>query len=100
MKDAERYQSAKKHVRELKEFWIHLAVFVVVNAGLTTLNLVQTPDKLWFYWVLLGWGAGILLHASQAFGGDIAKNWEERKIQEIVKGDEEKEAARSKPSST
>ena len=43
--------------------YTHLVIFVVVNAGLTTLNLVRRPDKLWFYWPLLGWGAGVALHA-------------------------------------
>lgn len=48
------------------ERWVrlytHLAIFVLVNAGLTTLNLVRRPDNLWFYWPLGGWGLGLLLH--------------------------------------
>jgi hypothetical protein len=47
---------------------MHLAIFLVVNAGLITLNLVRTPDRYWFQWVLLGWGAGLLLNAYQVFG--------------------------------
>ena len=90
MTDIDRYRMASKHVRKLKDFWIHLAAFLVVNAGLLTLNLVKQPDKLWFQWVLLGWGAGLLLHAFLSFGGGIGKNWEERKINQIVKRDEEK----------
>lgn len=96
MTETERYQVAQKHVQKLKDFWIHLAVFVAVNAGLTTLNLVRTPERLWFQWVLLGWGAGILLHCFQVFGGGVAKNWEEKKIQAIVKRDEAIDAVRSK----
>lgn len=42
---------------------IHLAIFVIVNAGLTTLNFLRHPEKLWFYWPLCGWGPGLLLHA-------------------------------------
>ena len=98
MTKAERYQDAKKHVQKQKEFWVHLAVFVMVNAGLITLNLMKTPDKLWFHWVLMGWGAGLLLNGFQVFGNGIAKNWEARKIQELVKQDEEEEASRSKAS--
>jgi len=90
MTDTDRHQMARKHVRKLKDFWIHLVAFLVVNAGLMTLNLVKQPDKLWFQWVLLGWGAGVLLHAFLAFGSGIGKNWEERKIKQIVKRDEEK----------
>jgi len=29
---------------------------------LIAVNLIFTPDKLWFYWPLLGWGIGILAH--------------------------------------
>lgn len=52
----------KTYQERIKGLWIHLAVFLIVNAGLTTLNLLRNPDKLWFYWPLLGWGPGILLH--------------------------------------
>lgn len=96
MTEAERYQLVRKQVQELKDFWIHLAMFVVVNAGIITLNLMMQPDKLWFYWVLAGWGAGLLLHAFHVFGSGVAKNWEEKKIQELMKQDEAKEAARPK----
>lgn len=86
-----RYEAARRQVRNLKGFWIHLTAFVVANAAMAALNLSRTPDRLWFYWVTFGWGAGILLHALLVFGSGIAKNWEERKIQEILKRDEESE---------
>ena len=91
MTETENYQMARQHVRKLRDFWIHLAVFLAVNAGLSTLNLVKAPDKLWFHWVLMGWGAGLLLHGFLVFGGGVAKNWEARKIEEIVKRGEKKE---------
>lgn len=63
-----RGQRASRPAPTPKKFWIHLAIFVVVNAGLVTLNLVRSPDKYWFHWVLLGWGAGVLLNAYRVFG--------------------------------
>lgn len=52
--------------RTPEERWIgfrtHLIVYVLVNTGLTALNLLRNPDNLWFYWPLFGWGAGIGLH--------------------------------------
>lgn len=42
---------------------IHAAIFVVVNAGLITMNLMRRPEQLWFYWPLGGWGLGLALHA-------------------------------------
>ena len=98
MTDTERYQIAQHQVRLQKDFRVHLALFVVINAILVTLNLVQTPNKLWVHWVLIGWGAGLVLNAFKAFGHGYARNWEETKINELVKHDEEKEAARTKSS--
>lgn len=57
----------KTHKERKKGLWIHMAVFLIVNAGLTTLNLLRNPEKLWFYWPLLGWGLGILLHSAIFF---------------------------------
>ena len=42
--------------------WIHLAVYIAVTVGLGILNFSRNPDKLWFLWVVGGWGIGIVLH--------------------------------------
>ena len=42
---------------------IHAAIYVGVNAGLTTMNLMRRPEQLWFFWPLGGWGLGLALHA-------------------------------------
>ena len=64
----ERKQRRVRPVPTPRKFWIHLALFVVVNAGLIALNLIRSPDKYWFQWALLGWGAGLLLNAYRVFG--------------------------------
>ena len=43
-------------------FFFHFSAYVLVNLILIAVNLIFTPDKLWFYWPLLGWGIGILAH--------------------------------------
>ncbi len=48
-------------------FWIHLAAYVAVVAGLAVLNLNRNPDKLWVLWVAGGWGIGIAAHAAAFF---------------------------------
>ena len=48
-------------------FYIHLAVYVLVNALLVTLDVSISPEHLWFQWPLLGWGLGLGLHAFLAF---------------------------------
>lgn len=54
----------KSYKERLKGLRIHWVVFLSVNAGLTALNLLRNPEKLWFYWPLLGWGMGIVLHSA------------------------------------
>ncbi len=41
-------------------FFFHLSAYVLVNAILIAVNLLFTPQRLWFIWPLLGWGIGIL----------------------------------------
>ena len=63
-----RYESAKKRVEALRGFYVHLTVYVLVNLLLCAINLLTSPDSLWFYWPLLGWGIAVALHALRVFG--------------------------------
>ncbi|MEI6156813.1 MAG: 2TM domain-containing protein [Atribacterota bacterium] len=92
MDENERYQRAKEQVKGFKDFYSHLLIFVIVNIGLFLINITTSPDVYWFYWPLIGWGIGITCHAMSVFGigGILGKNWEERKIQEIMKKEEKK----------
>ena len=49
-------------------FMWHLAVFILVNAGLVAINLNYNPDYYWFVWPLCGWGVGLILHAFATYG--------------------------------
>ena len=80
----EHRQRRPRPVPTPKKFWKHLAIFLVVNAGLITLNLVRSPDKYWFHWVLLGWGAGLLLNAYRVFGCGWMKSGETSPVSENV----------------
>jgi len=62
MDDTGRYNAAKLQVQRLRGFYIHLSIYLLVNALLLAIDLATTPDHLWFYWPLLGWGIGILAH--------------------------------------
>ena len=86
MDDQVRYEQAKKRVRQIEGFYVHLAVYVLVNAFLLVINLVASPNSLWFYWPLLGWGIGIVAHAASVFGSGRVwgRDWEERKIKELM----------------
>lgn len=96
MNEEERYQRARKQVEEIKSFYSHLAVYAIINTALFILNLLTSPGSLWFYWPLLGWGIGLASHAFSVFGSKIilGKNWEERKIREIMEQETRKESHR------
>jgi hypothetical protein len=49
-------------------FTVDLFAYVAVIVLLFIINFTITPKVWWFYWVALGWGAGVLFHAWCAFG--------------------------------
>ena len=69
-----KYQKAKEKVAALKGFYVHISVYVIVNLGLFLINMIVSPDGLWFLWPLSVFGFG------PGFGAD----WEERKIRELM----------------
>ena len=48
-------------------FRAHLMAYAIVNAGLFLINMVTTPEHLWFYWPMIGWGLGLAAHAAAVF---------------------------------
>lgn len=84
--EKEMYERARKRVEEIRSFYSHLFVYLAVNAGLFLLNIITSPKHLWFYWPLIGWGIGLAIHGLSVFGTDrlLGKDWEEKKIREII----------------
>ena len=84
----EKYEEARKHVKELKGFYQSLITYITINIILIIINLVTSPDSLWFYWVTIFWGIGIVLHAANVFifkGKFLGREWEKKKIKELMK---------------
>ena len=87
--DEEKYKRAKARVEELRKFYAHLISYIVVNTMLVVINLVTSQNYLWFYWVTAFWGIGLICHAIRVFG-KFGKEWEEKKIEEIMEKEERK----------
>ncbi len=85
----ERYFAAQKRVKSIKGFYVHLTVYVFVNIFLSFQIYWNSENEFWrwenFSPALL-WGIGILAHGTSVFGTNLlfGKNWEERKIKEIM----------------
>ena len=80
------YEQALRQARDLRAFYNHLLVFVVVNLFLFIVDYLGGPDEWWFYWPLLGWGVGLAVHGLHTFVGARAfgSDWEERKARELM----------------
>lgn len=83
-----RYKAAKKRVKEIKGFYTHAAVYVLVNLFLLALNVQQGESvaNLDNYWTAILWGVGLLAHGLSVFLPQIifGRDWEERKTRELM----------------
>src|SRR5436309_2502624 len=68
MIEQERYLRARARVQQLRNFYVHAAVYVFVNLLLLLINLLTDASSLWFYWPLLGWGIAVAVHAFLVYG--------------------------------
>jgi Na+/melibiose symporter-like transporter len=81
----EKYEAAKKRVESIKGFYVHLGIYLAVNLMLMILNLVGDGEDIWFHWTALFWGFGLAIHGMGVFFFDrFTKDWEERKIRELL----------------
>jgi hypothetical protein len=85
MENSISYNEAKRHVERKIGFFIHLAVYIVVNSGLMLFNLLQRSDVLWAIFPLLGWGTGLLFHGVAVFLSAPGRKWKQRMIEKELK---------------
>lgn len=87
-----RYDLAYKRVKRIKGFYVHLIVYIIVNAFIviSSHNRRGIGDEVFWRWetfsTALFWGIGLTGHGLSVFGRYIffGKNWEEKKIQELI----------------
>lgn len=82
-------ESAKKHVKRIKGFYIHAIVYICVNLMIIVSNSLVAKNGFADadgYMTALFWGFGLLAHGLAVFAPDfiMGRNWEERKIQEYL----------------
>lgn len=82
----DRYYIAKKKVEKIKGFYGNLVSYILVNIILLIINLVTSPEYLWFFWPMLGWGIGVIVHGMAVFEWlpFFGKDWEDKKIKEFM----------------
>jgi hypothetical protein len=93
---SENYTRAKKRVDEIKKFYKHFAVYLVINfifIGRRIYTDIRFGDSFFeaftdidnygfFFW----WGVFLIVHAIKVFGFPslFNKDWEERKVKEFM----------------
>ena len=95
-KEKELYEMAQKRIKEIKGFYVHLLVYVLVNIFIFVLNsniLTNKTIHIEFGHLSLPffWGIGLFAHWASVFGPNLflGKKWEEKKIRELM--DKEKQ---------
>ncbi|PIE48413.1 MAG: histidine kinase [Flavobacteriales bacterium] len=83
------YTYALKRVKQIKSFYTHLAVYIIVNAFLLSRDYYEHGINGFHdnsFNTLLFWGVGLAIHWFSVFGVNIilGKNWEQRKIKEYM----------------
>ena len=85
-------ERARRHVRRLREFYIHFAIYVVVIGGIALLNWVISPTFWWVVFPAIGWGIGLAAHGISVFFEDsvLGAAWEERKTRELLQREQQR----------
>jgi hypothetical protein len=87
MNQEQLYERARERVEAIKGFYVHAAIYVVVNTGLFAINAL-TAGTWWFFFPLIGWSIALGIHAAVLFlfegRGPLGREWEERKTREMM----------------
>lgn len=94
-------QRARAEAKRMREFMTHLGSFVAVGLFFLILNLVTDPHSLWFFWPMLPWAVGLVIHGWKVFWNDrlFGDAWEERRVQTRL-GREQAPAPTLKPATS
>ena len=87
-----KYVRAVKRVEKLKEFYQNFASYCIVIPFLIFINLRFSPGFYWFWFPMFGWGIGLTFHFLEVnnYNVFLGKNWEEKKIEQLMKKQQNK----------
>jgi hypothetical protein len=75
MEDVERRDAAISRLKQKREFWNHLLVYVTVNTLLVVVWMVtDVGGYFWPVWPIAGWGIGLVMHAFETFRRPIGED--------------------------
>ena len=97
--DKDKYERAQKKMKDIKGFYTHLTVYLIINTflvlaqmGIFSGSLSHVGFPIWgFFTTPFFWGIGVFFHGLYVFQHKFSffRNWEERKIKEYMEKDDE-----------
>jgi hypothetical protein len=108
MQDNELYQWAHARARQLRAFYLHAGIYAAVMLFLVVVNAItrdepggymygghmyhQMNGDWWVIWPALGWGVIVAIHGIVvALGGTGRLDaWEDRKVEELVRREQQR----------
>lgn len=101
-KDSLKYKKAEKRMKQLKGFYIHLVIYIVINTFISINRVIMHyynnddswTEALWqtdTFSVWLFWGIGLAFHAAKTFNFNpfFSKDWEKRQIEKYMNEDKD-----------
>jgi len=88
MKPEDQYRIARKRVNKKKGFYSHASVFMAVGSFFFVLNMLTDPYDIWFFFPLLPWSVGLIIHYLSVFGfpgGALSEEWEEKELEKEMR---------------
>ncbi len=93
MNEKQRYELAKKRVKQQKAFYSNFYRWLIISFFLFVFNATVARGVWWSLIVFVSWGVAIAMQAIRVFGTPgLGDDWEERRIMEEMMEMEEKEA--------
>lgn len=85
------YEMAQKKVKKLKNFYVHLIVFILVNSYLLIMKYTKLDAGEKFFSfetfsTVFFWGIGLVAHAFSVFVPYfvLGKDWEDKKVRQYM----------------
>jgi len=67
MAQTDEYARARARAEAKYRFFVHAGVYAAVMVLLVVINMLTSPNVVWFVWPLIGWGFAVALHGVRVF---------------------------------
>lgn len=89
-------RQARNYVQKLRQLYIALLIYGLVNLGLILIWLMSGDEYFWPLWVIIGWGIGLGFHAfslgllprANTLVPFLSTDWEEKEVERMMKNEQ------------